>query len=364
MYSSNNAGKQAPRERNRASQMNKPEHIVISTKQLEMAEFPVTAPQGSKYKWEVEIAPNPWRDVTPNIKGHDKATLMFKALLNLDGRRYRCLITPPTGNSYYSETFVLNVIPLENERKTKISDEVVIEFSHVTKTYRLYKNDRERFFGYFKRKTGSHSSRNINANADLSFTIKRGEGVAFLGQNGAGKSTLLKIITGVTTPTSGTASVNGEVSALLELQAGFDRNLTGRENIDLRGQVMGMSKSQIEAIKPGIIEFSGLGVYIDQPLSTYSSGMLARLGFSFAVATDPDILIIDEALSVGDRAFRNRCLDRVKEIMSNEQVTVLFVTHSLAMAKKFCSRGIVMYRGRKIFDGGIDRAVEFYQKYF
>lgn len=245
--------------------------------------------------------------------------------------------------------------------KTSVSDEVVIRFDDVTKTYNLYKNDRGRFLGIFNYKKKSVFLGSVDANNHLSFEVKKGEAVAFLGRNGAGKSTALKMVTGVTHPTSGTVEVKGRVSALLELTAGFDMQLTGRENIHLRGQILGLTKREIAEIEPGVVDFAELGLYIDQPMRTYSSGMKARLGFAFAVAIDPEILVVDEALSVGDRAFQKKCIARIREIMMDENVTVLFVTHASAIAKEFCSRGIVLDKGTKVFEGSIDDATAYYE---
>jgi len=246
--------------------------------------------------------------------------------------------------------------------KTSVSDEVVIKFDHVTKTYNLYKNDRGRFLGIFNYNRKGSFLGSVDASKDLSFEIKKGEAVAFLGRNGAGKSTTLKMVTGVTHPTSGDIEVKGRVSALLELTAGFDSQLTGRENINLRGQILGLKRSEIRDLEPRIIEFAELGLYTAQPMRTYSSGMKARLGFAFAVAIDPEILVVDEALSVGDRAFQKKCINRIREIMMDESVTVLFVTHTSATAKEFCGRGIVLDQGTKGFDGSIDDATAYYEK--
>ena len=246
-----------------------------------------------------------------------------------------------------------------------ISDEVAIKFDHVTKTYTLYKNDWARFLGVLnikKKRTGYIGT--INANDDLSFEIMRGEAVAFLGLNGAGKSTALKMITGVAFPTSGEITVNGRVSALLELSAGFDRMLTGRENIRLRGHILGLTEEQLADIEPKAIEFAELGMYIDQPMRSYSSGMRARLGFALAVSIEPEILVIDEALSVGDKQFRKKCIERIREIMLDENVTVLFVTHSATTAQEFCSRGLVLDHGKKKFDGTMDDAMEYYETHY
>ena len=181
-----------------------------------------------------------------------------------------------------------------------------------------------------------------------------------IGGMGAGKSTALKMITGVCFPTSGTVEVHGRVSALLELSAGFDMKLSGMENIDMRCQLWGLSKEESKELIPEIVEFSELGKYIDQPMRTYSSGMRARLGFAFVSSIRPDILVVDEALSVGDRKFAKKCRERVNSIIANENVTVLFVTHSTGTAKEFCHRGIVIQKGKAMFSGGIEEAVDFY----
>lgn len=235
---------------------------------------------------------------------------------------------------------------------------VAIEFKHVTKEYKLYSSDRARMLGFFSKKVKYET---VRANNDLSFKIHKGESVAFLGSNGAGKSTALKIITGVVYPTSGEVIVNGRVSALLELGAGFDMALTGRQNIFVRSQIWGLSKEEATELEPEIIEFAELGSYIDQPMRTYSSGMKARLGFAFASSIRPDILVVDEALSVGDKRFSKKCRARVNDIMANGDVTVLFVTHSTAAAKDFCKRGLVIEKGQKLFDGTIEEAIDFYE---
>lgn len=243
--------------------------------------------------------------------------------------------------------------------------DTVIKFDHVTKSYDLYKNDMARFLGLLgikKKRLGYIKT--INANDDLSFEIKRGESVALMGLNGAGKSTALKMITGVTYPTSGTVTVNGRVSALLELSAGFNRNLSGRENIRLRGQIIGLSKEALEEALPKAIEFADLGTYIDQPISSYSSGMRARLGFALAVSVQPEILVIDEALSVGDRQFKKKCVARIREIMMDSNLTVLFVAHSSSTAQMICTRGMVLNHGKKIYESDIDDAIAYYESHF
>lgn len=236
--------------------------------------------------------------------------------------------------------------------------EVVIKFDHVTKMYKLFKSDKKRLLHTFFRNIKYKEKKAVN---DVSFEVQRGEAVALLGKNGAGKSTILKMITGVAFPTSGTITVKGRVSALLELTSGFDPEFTGRENIYLKGQLLGLRDSEIRELEQKIIDFAEIEEYIDQPVRTYSSGMKARLGFSINVNIRPEILIVDEALSVGDEEFKNKCTKKVNEIVNKDEVTLLFVTHSTSMAKEFCSRGIVMQNGIKAFDGNIDEAIIKYQ---
>lgn len=238
-----------------------------------------------------------------------------------------------------------------------MGNDVVIAFKGVTKVYKLYKNDKARFKALFSKSVKYKKNKAVN---NLSFEVHRGESVALFGRNGAGKSTILKMITGVTFPTEGEVEVNGQVSALLELSAGFDLESSGRENIYLKCSLMGMSDEEIAAVEEAIIEFASVGDYIDQPLRSYSSGMRARLGFAISVNSKPDILIVDEALSVGDKDFRQKCKAKVAEIMADKNVTLLFVTHSLSTAKDFCDRGIVLEKGTKLFEGDIDEAIAFY----
>lgn len=234
---------------------------------------------------------------------------------------------------------------------------VVVSFRNVSKIYKLYKNEKARFLSAFSKKVPHKEKRAID---NISFNIKRGEAVAFFGRNGAGKSTILKMITGVSFPTKGRIKVDGRVSALLELTSGFDSQLTGRENIYLKGQLMGLSKEEIQALEHDIVEFSELGDYIDQPIRTYSSGMKARLGFAVNSNINPEIFIVDEALSVGDVAFRKKCVKKVKEIVEKDGVTLLFVTHSTETAKSFCDRGIVLQNGGIVLDDDIEVAVKKY----
>ena len=238
----------------------------------------------------------------------------------------------------------------------------VITFDHVTKIYKLYKNDKQRFLGIFSKKIKYKENKAVN---DLSFCVKKGESVALFGKNGAGKSTLMKLLVAGLTESAGTILADGaplRKSALLELTAGFDGEFTGRENIYLKCNIMGMTDEQVAEVEEQIVEFAEIGDYIDQPVRTYSSGMKSRLGFSINVNVEPEILIVDEALSVGDKAFQQKCIKKVNQIMENGDVTFLFVTHSSRMAKAFCKRGIVLEKGKMIFDGDIEKAIEIYEK--
>lgn len=235
--------------------------------------------------------------------------------------------------------------------------DIVVRFQNVTKMYKLYKSDRARFRGLFDKRVKYKENKAVN---NLSFEVRKGESLALLGRNGAGKSTILKMITGVTFPTEGEIEVKGKVCALLELGAGFDLESSGRDNIRFKCSLMGMTDEEIDAVQDDIIEFADVGDYIDQPLRSYSSGMKARLGFAINANAQPDILIVDEALSVGDKSFQQKCKKKVAEIMADEDVTLLFVTHSLTTARDFCSRGIVLEKGKKLFEGDIDEAIEFY----
>ena len=226
--------------------------------------------------------------------------------------------------------------------------EVVIQFRNVTKTFDLFKNDKQRLKSLLFHNTNAKKKVAID---NLSFDIRQGEAVAILGKNGAGKSTMLKMISGVT----------GRVSALLEVSGGFDPELSGRENIYFRGELLGISREELKEMEPDIVAFSELGSYIDMPIRTYSSGMKSKLGFSINANIRPDIIIVDEALSVGDKDFRAKCRRRIAEIL-NSGVTFLFVTHSTAEAKNFCKRGLVIREGKLVFDGDIKDAAAFYEK--
>ncbi len=239
-----------------------------------------------------------------------------------------------------------------------MQEEVVIQFKNVNKKYKLYKNSKQRLANLIFKIS---SIKEKHAVKNMSFTVNKGDSVALIGNNGAGKSTILKLISQLSYPTDGEIIVNGSIGALIELTAGFDAEFTGRENIFLRGSIIGISKSDMEKLIDPIIEFAELGEYIDQPVRTYSSGMKARLGFAININLNPDILIVDEALSVGDANFKSKCKAKVQEYLADKQKTLLFVTHSTNVAKDFCKRGIFIKSGKIIYDGDIDTAIKEYK---
>lgn len=191
---------------------------------------------------------------------------------------------------------------------------------------------------------------------DVSFEIQRGEVVGVIGRNGAGKSTLLKVLSRITEPTSGRVVLRGKVASLLEVGTGFHPELTGRENIFLNGAILGMSRREIKGKFDQIVDFAEIEKFLDTPVKRYSSGMYVRLAFSVAAHLDPEILVVDEVLAVGDAQFQNKCLGRMHEV-ANEGRTVLFVSHNMGVLRKLCSRGIVLRQGVCIFDGEVGTAI-------
>ena len=241
----------------------------------------------------------------------------------------------------------------------KEQQETVIEIKDLVKKYKMYNRKQDRLIEAIFPKMNRHSD--FTATDHLDLTIKKGEALGILGKNGAGKSTLLKMITGVVIPTSGELMVNGKISSLLELGTAFNSELTGEENIYQHGQVMGLTKEEIEATKQDVIDFADIGEHLYQPVKTYSSGMFARLAFACAINVDPDILIVDEVLSVGDMAFQLKCFKKFEEFKSKGK-TILFVTHSVSDILKNCTRVIILESGKKTFDGDVKEGVDLYKK--
>lgn len=234
-----------------------------------------------------------------------------------------------------------------------------IEIKNISKAYALYKNKKDKIKeALLPGKRVYH--KDFYALNNISFTVDHGECVGIIGLNGSGKSTLLKIITGVITQTTGQININGKISALLELGAGFNPEYTGMENIYLNSTLMGYSNEETEKRIPEILAFADIGDFIYQPVKTYSSGMFVRLAFSIAINIEPDILIIDEALSVGDVFFQQKCYQKIRELTG--KATVLIVSHDMNAMTKFCDRVLVMNKGNLVFDGAPQEAVTRYFK--
>jgi ABC-type polysaccharide/polyol phosphate transport system ATPase subunit len=238
------------------------------------------------------------------------------------------------------------------------SSPIAIRVENVSQRFRVIRERpdtlREAFAKFFRKSSGSHV---FEAVKDISFDVHKGEMVGIIGSNGSGKSTLLKIISGVYKPTTGRVEVSGTIAPLLELGAGFHPELTGRENILLNGLLMGHSKREMRQREQTIIEFADIGDFVDVPVKQYSSGMYMRLAFAVATEIDPDVLVLDEILAVGDIGFQQKCFERLRRFRESGK-TILLVTHSLAQITMFCSRAILIDAGRVVVDGHPDNVVE------
>ncbi len=237
--------------------------------------------------------------------------------------------------------------------------DIAIEIKKLKKDYKLYSRKIDRLLEIILPKYQKHQT--FKAVDTIDLNIKKGEILGILGKNGAGKSTLLKMITGVVVPTSGEINVNGKISSMLELGAAFNMELTGYENIYQHGQIMGLTHQQIKEKEQEIIDFADIGEHLYQPVKTYSSGMFARLAFACAINVEPEVLIVDEVLSVGDMAFQEKSITRMKEIRE-KGTTILFVSHSINAIKHFCTRCIWMQNGKVIMDGDTVTVTEKYQE--
>lgn len=239
-----------------------------------------------------------------------------------------------------------------------MNNDIAIKVQSLSKVYYLYDKPQDRLKEALHpfRKSYHHDFYALN---DINFEIKKGETVGIIGKNGAGKSTLLKIITGVLTSTSGSVEVNGKIASLLELGAGFNPEMTGMENIYLNGTIMGFSKNDMDKKVDSIIEFADIGEFIHQQVKTYSSGMFARLAFSVAINVEPDILIVDEVLSVGDNTFQKKCLNKLT-LMKDNGVSILVVSHDDYTVKYFCKRALYLENGKQKYFGLSSEAVDFY----
>lgn len=237
----------------------------------------------------------------------------------------------------------------------------MIYIQDVIKTYKLYDKPIQRLKEALS-PTKKKFHNEFSALKGITFSVEKGDALGILGKNGSGKSTLLKIITGVLAPTSGTVEVNGKVSAILELGAGFNPEYTGRENIYLHGLMMGLSREQIEPKMQNIIDFADIGSFIDQPVKLYSSGMFARLAFAVSINVDPDILIVDEALAVGDIRFQTKCIEKMKELKANG-TTILFVSHAIEQVKRFCNKAVWIKDGIVEANGEASEVADLYEDY-
>ncbi len=233
-----------------------------------------------------------------------------------------------------------------------------VKFQSVSKRYKLYSKTSDKLLDLFslRRQGTAH-----NALRDVSFEVEEGAVVGIVGLNGSGKSTLSNLIAGVTMPTEGQVEIVGS-AALIAISSGLNNQLTGLENIELKGLMMGLSKQRIKEITPGIIEFAELGKFIHQPIKVYSSGMKARLGFAISVHIDPDILVIDEALSVGDQTFTDKCMAKVNEFKDRGK-TIFFISHSLSQVSKFCNKALWIHEGSVRQYGEIDEVISSYKEF-
>ncbi len=250
-----------------------------------------------------------------------------------------------------------------------LADHHAIRFDGVTKSFKKargqawagdLRNDVNELLGRIVGRRSEDSKNRVLALEDVSFSIERGETVALLGANGAGKSTCLRLISNVSRPTAGEIWVRGRVAALIQVGAGFHRELSGRENVYLYGSILGLSRAQLDERFDSIVSFSELSDFLDMPLKHYSSGMAIRLGFSVAIHVDADILLIDEVLSVGDASFRAKSAAYLQGLLKKSKVTAIIVSHDLELLRQHCKRGIYIRDARVAMDGPIDEVVERY----
>ena len=256
-----------------------------------------------------------------------------------------------------------------------------IEFNNISKQYRLglvstktlshdlnrwwqtavlHKEDPYLKIGSVNDRSKAADSEYVWALKDIDFKVEQGDVVGIIGKNGAGKSTLLKLLSRVTGPTTGTIKAKGRIGSLLEVGTGFHPEMTGRENIYMNGAILGMTKAEITRKLDEIVDFSGCERYIDTPMKRYSSGMMVRLGFAVAAHLDPEILVVDEVLAVGDMAFQKKCLDKMGEVSASEGRTILYVSHNMNTIRQMCSKCVVLNQGKLIYNGEVEEAIQLY----
>lgn len=260
--------------------------------------------------------------------------------------------------------------------------DIAIKFENISKQYRLGligtgtilhdinrwwytargKEDPYLKIGEVNDRASKANSKYVWALKDITFDVKQGEVVGIIGKNGAGKSTLLKILSRVTSPTTGSIKAKGRIASLLEVGTGFHPELTGRENIFMNGSIMGMNKAEIKSKMDEIVDFAGVERYIDTPVKRYSSGMTVRLGFAIAAHLEPEILVVDEVLAVGDAEFQKKAIGKMQDVSRGEGRTVLFVSHNMTAVKNLCKRGVILKDGGIFYDGSVHEAIDFYIK--
>lgn len=254
---------------------------------------------------------------------------------------------------------VIVTSPIEQAEATRSDAGVVIAVRDVGKMYRLYERPQDRLKQQLFWRFGKHYGRDFWALREVSFDVRRGEALGIIGRNGSGKSTLLQIIAGTLPPTLGEVQVRGRVAALLELGSGFNPLFTGRENVYLNGAILGFSREEMNNLFEEIAAFADIGDFMDQPVKTYSSGMYVRLAFAVQACVRPDVLIVDEALSVGDIFFQQKCHARMEKLLAGN-TAILFVTHDMGAVQKYCERAILMDKGRPVFEGQSSEVVKRY----
>lgn len=261
---------------------------------------------------------------------------------------------------YVSGRFIIvgNIQKTANKLIIFMSTQFSVQLSHISKKYEIH-HEKPTLVEKFIKSTGKSNNESFLALNDINLNIKKGERVGIIGPNGSGKTTLLKIISGITSPTFGKAMTNGKVVSLIDLEAGFHEDLTGEQNIYLNGMLLGMKNEEINRNKDKIIRFANIGQFIDTPLFTYSSGMTLRLGFAIAVHADPDVLLLDEGMSIGDTYFHNKAISKIKDFFRAGK-TIIVVSHWLDFIKTNCSIAYTLDKGRIIRSGKPDAVIKAY----
>lgn len=236
-----------------------------------------------------------------------------------------------------------------------------IRTKDIVKDYNIYTNGIQKLKGVL---FGKHNGVVKNALKGISIEIKKGEKVAILGNIGAGRSTLVRVLSGITYPTSGTVEIDGKVTTIIDLRTGFDVELTGRENIYIKGAIMGISRKEMKKKEQEIIEFAEMEDIIDLPMRSYRAGFAARLGFAIYFAFPPEILLLDDNIVVGDKVFRAKCLDKINEVIDREGATLVVVSNQVPTIKKLCNKIMVIDSGQIHFEGDIDEGVKYFRKHF